>query len=111
MKAESKTHTLRKKTAQIDFFDTTKQDYVLHLAEGADLTYAVFLKNAELQLTIIAESPTVQGQIFAFVLGDATSLQVAAKLQASHTSINLHLIAIQEDAATVQMQGMIDIAA
>ncbi|MDR0607760.1 MAG: hypothetical protein LBG52_05455 [Candidatus Peribacteria bacterium] len=108
---ELRSWTIREKISQIDFFDMVPQDYVLHLKEGADLTYALFLKNTTIKLTIIAESPAVHGQIFAFVAGGSSSLQVVAKFQASHTAVKLHLMAIQPDEADVQMQGKIDIAA
>lgn len=103
--------TVREKFSQIDFFEDKEQDYVLHLSEGADLTYALFLKNATIKLSVLAESPGVKGQIFAFVAGGKTSLQVETKFQSSHTGVQVHLIAIQGVEDDVKMQGSIDIGA
>ncbi|MDR0859586.1 MAG: hypothetical protein LBO09_00985 [Candidatus Peribacteria bacterium] len=102
--------TIREKFSHIDFFEHTEQDSVLHLSEGANLTYAMFLKNAKITLKVLAESPHVKGQIFVFVAGGQTSLQVETNLQSSHTSVQVHLIAIQGEEDEVQMQGTIDIA-
>ena len=107
------TRTISKTSSQIEFFENTQQDYTLHLINHANLTYALFLKNAQIKLTIIAESPEVKGQIFAFIPAQAssyTSLQVETKLQSSHTSLKVHLIAIQTENTQIQMQGVIDIA-
>ncbi|MDR2541191.1 MAG: hypothetical protein LBD11_05510 [Candidatus Peribacteria bacterium] len=101
--------TIRESISQIEFFEEIEQEYVLHLSEGADLTYALFLKNAKIKLTILAESPQVKGQIFVFVVGGQTSLQVETSLQFSHTSVQVHLIAIQGEGDEVQMQGSINI--
>jgi hypothetical protein len=103
-------HTISSLTSQIVFFENDNQTYTLHLIDQANLTYALFLKNANIKLTITTENEGVKGQIFAFVIGDKTSLHVETKLQASHSSVKVQLIALQQEHTEVNIQGIIDIA-
>jgi hypothetical protein len=101
------------KTTQIAVFQEREQNITLSLKEQAELTYAIFLKNAKIQLTILAQDPAVKAQIFAFIPAQSvssTSLQVQTFLQASNVEVKVHLIAIQEEGAEVVLQGAIDIA-
>jgi hypothetical protein len=60
-------YIFRKKKSQIDVFRQKEHSLTLHLQGEADITYAVFLENAHLTLTIIAEENAVKGQIFVFI--------------------------------------------
>ncbi|MDR2190483.1 MAG: hypothetical protein LBP53_04795 [Candidatus Peribacteria bacterium] len=101
------TSILRDKEKQIDVFQGVNHHLTLHFPENAVGTYAVFLDYAQLSLTVVPAAGA-KVELFAFVV--ASSLQVATKLQASHTSVNVHLIGLQYEGASVQMQGSIDIA-
>ncbi|MDR2416187.1 MAG: SufD family Fe-S cluster assembly protein [Candidatus Peribacteria bacterium] len=100
-------------SAQIDIFHQMTHSLTLHLQGNADITYAVFLDNAHLTLTVMAEENAVKGQIFVFIPAQKnshSSLNMQAHLQSSHTNVHLHLIAIQDEGAEVNMQGEISIA-
>jgi Fe-S cluster assembly scaffold protein SufB len=107
-------YTFREPSSQIDFFHHTKRTLTIHLQDKAALVYAMVLENADVEMTIIAEENAVKAQIFAFLPAKNaahTSLKVQTVLKASHTAVNVHLIAIQGEGAEVSLQGAIDIAA
>ncbi|MDR0651065.1 MAG: SufD family Fe-S cluster assembly protein [Candidatus Peribacteria bacterium] len=111
--SSEKEYIFREKNSQIDCFHQIKHSLTLHLQDEADITYAVFLENAHLTLNIIAEKNAVKGQIFAFIpaqKNSRASLNVQTHLQSSHAKVHIHLIAIQDEGAEVNMQGNITIA-
>ena len=106
------TNTIHEKTSQIQFFENTEQKYTLHLTDQADFVYALFLKNAKIQLSIITKQPQVKAKIFAFLPAtekSTSSLHIETLFQSSESSVTMHLIAIQGEDAKVHMQGKIDI--
>jgi Fe-S cluster assembly scaffold protein SufB len=105
-------YTIHESWQQIDLFQQTERTLTLHLQKKAEATYAMFLENAKIELTIIAEEDAIKGQIFAFFPAKNAShstLNVQTFLQSSHSKVNVHLIAIQDEKAEVDLQGAIHI--
>ena len=117
---ELKVYEIRESCSQIDIFQNVHQSLDIRLQEGIAFTYAVFLDNSELSLTIATEKKSdlqthsqIKGQIFAFIpakSASTSSLKVNAVLQASGAEVKVYLIAIQEEQAELSLQGEINIS-
>ena len=116
---DRKEYYIQGKQSQIDLFQKKQHTLTIHLSIETSFLYAVFLDDSILDITITTEKnvdssehSSIQGQIFAFIpakSSSTSSLTVNTVLQTSGAEIKVHLIAIQDEQATVTLQGAISI--
>ncbi|MDR0369705.1 MAG: hypothetical protein LBH96_04265 [Candidatus Peribacteria bacterium] len=113
LNSSCKEYTLSDTHAYMYFFRDMEQSVSFHLQGNADVVLAVFLDNSTIHLNFFSEEKGVKARIFAFIPAKYSSrslLQVQTTLLASHSEVQVHLIAVQDEGAFTSLQGAINIS-
>ncbi|MDD2537144.1 MAG: SufD family Fe-S cluster assembly protein [Candidatus Absconditabacteria bacterium] len=111
---QEKSYLINQHISRIDCFENTTQTLTINLDEQADLTYAIFLKSSDLDITLQTQKEKVNANFFAFVCADEdqlSQLKVTTILKDSFSEIHVRLVAIQPNKATTSLDGSINILA